>query len=187
MRERVRVASWPEFRPTRLIRALAEAHVDFVVVGGVAVVAQASPRFTNDLDICYSLEPENLEALGRLLVELSATLRGIDEDVPFVPDARTLRQTQILCLDTPLGGLDLLVNPKGAPPYSKLRARADELEIAGVTVRVACIEDLLAMKRAAGRPQDLIDAEALEIARRRRRRPTPTSAPRRTPRRARPR
>ena len=76
----------------------------------------------------------------------------------------------MLCLDTPLGSLDLLVSPEGAPPYPKLRSRADELDIAGVTVRVAGIEDMLAMKRAAGRPQDLVDIEALEIARRRRRR-----------------
>lgn len=165
-----RVANWPEFRPTRLIPALAGAGVDFVVVGGVAVVVQASPRFTRDLDICYSLEPANLAALGKLLVELGATLRGIDEDLPFTPDARTLRQTQILCLDTPLGGLDLLVNPDGSPAYQRLRDRADEVEVAGVRVRVASVDDLLAMKKAAGRPQDLVDIEALQMAKRRRRR-----------------
>jgi hypothetical protein len=154
------------------MRALVDAGVDFVVVGGVAVVVQASPRFTNDLDICYSLEPANLDALGKLLVELGATLRGIDANLPFVPDARTLRQTQILCLDTPLGGLDLLVNPGGAPPYDRLRDRADSVEILGVTVRVASIDDLLAMKNAAGRPQDLVDVEALRTAKRRQRRRT---------------
>ena len=150
--------------------ALVEAGVDFVVIGGVAVVVQANPRFTRDLDICYSLDPANLEALGELLVELGATLRGIDENPPFVPDARTLRQTQILCLDTPLGGLDLLVNPAGAPPYDQLRGRADTVEVSGVSVNVASIDDLLAMKTAAGRPQDLVDIEALRTAQRRQRR-----------------
>jgi hypothetical protein len=162
------VAAWPDFRPTRLIRRLVRADVDFVVVGGVAVVAQASPRFTKDLDICYSLEPENLERLGKLLIRMRATLRGVDEDLPFVPDARALRQLQILCLNTPDGGLDLLVEPPGCPPYDRLRRRADVLDLDGVEVRVASIEDLLAMKRAAGRPQDLVDVESLEIARRRR-------------------
>jgi hypothetical protein len=150
--------------------ALVGAGVDFVVIGGVAVVVQANPRFTRDLDICYSLDPANLEALGELLVELGATLRGIDENPPFVPDARTLRQTQILCLDTPLGGLDLLVNPAGAPPYDQLRGRADTVEVSGVSVNVASIDDLLAMKTAAGRPQDLVDIEALRTAQRRQRR-----------------
>jgi uncharacterized nucleotidyltransferase DUF6036 len=164
------VAKLPEFRPTELVQRLAEAKVDFVVVGGIAVVVQAQARYTDDLDICYSIEPDNLERLGDLLVELSAALRGISEDVPFEPDARTLRQTQILCLSTPLGGLDLLVDPAGAPPYPKLRARAEAIDIEGAEVRVASIDDMIAMKRAAGRPQDLIDVEALEIAKRRRRR-----------------
>lgn len=161
------MATWSDFRPSALVRELVAAEVDFVVIGGVAVIAQASPRFTKDLDICYSLEPENLESLGGTLQSLGARLRGIDEDLPFVGDARTLRQTQILCLDTRLGALDLLVNPTGAPPYPQLRSRADTLEIVGVEVHVACIPDLLAMKRAAGRPQDLIDVESLEIAQRR--------------------
>lgn len=161
------MATWPDFRPTGLIRELADSEVDLVVIGGVAVIAQASPRFTNDLDICYSVESDNLERLGEVLLRLNARLRGIDEDLPFAPDVRTLRQTQILCLDTRLGGLDLLVNPAGAPPYPELRARADVMEIVGVQVRVASIPDLLAMKREAGRPQDLVDIESLEIAQRR--------------------
>jgi len=102
-------------------------------------------------------------------VHLGATLRGIEVDVPFVPDGRALRGTQILCLNTPLGGLDLLASPQGAPRYDRLRARAEVVDIAGVEVPVASIDDMIAMKRAAGRPQDLIDVDALEIARRRRR------------------
>jgi hypothetical protein len=161
------VASWPDFDAEKLLGVLGGSAVDFVVVGGVAVIAQAIPRLTKDLDICYSLEPKNLDALGQLLVDLGATLRGIEEDIPFVPDARALRQTQILCLDTPIGSLDLLVDPDGAPPYPKLRARADILEIGDVKAHFACIDDMIAMKRATARPQDLIDLESLEIARRR--------------------
>lgn len=153
--------------PTALLRRLAGADVDFVVVGGVAVVVQALPRFTRDLDICYSTDAANLERIAHVLSDIRARLRGIDDDLPFVPDARQLRQTQILTLTTTEGELDLLVNPAGAPAYADLRARADAIELDGFTVRIASIGDLLAMKRAAGRPQDLIDVEALEIARRR--------------------
>lgn len=154
--------------PTVLLRRLAAAEVDFVVVGGVAVVVQALPRFTRDLDVCYSTDAANLERMAAVLSDIGARLRGIDEDLPFVPDARLLRQTQILTLTTAEGELDLLVDPAGAPPYADLRARADNIDLDGLTIRVASIGDLLAMKRAAGRPQDLIDVEALEIARRRR-------------------
>jgi hypothetical protein len=163
------VASAAEFRPSELVRLLSEADVDYVVVGGVAVVVQAHARFTDDLDICYATDRANLSRLGGVLVELGATLRGIEVDVPFVPEGRTLRGTQILCLNTPYGGLDLLAQPQGAPRYERLRSRAEVVEIGGVEVPVASVDDMIAMKRAAGRPQDLIDVDALEIARRRRR------------------
>jgi hypothetical protein len=159
------VASWPEFRPTTLLGLLAHAKIDFVVVGGVAIVVQASPRFTRDLDICYATDKANLAQLGSLLVSLEARLRGLDDDVPFVPDARMLRRTQMLTLTTREGDLDLLVDPPGSPSYAALRRRADVIELAGVSVRIASVEDLISMKRAAGRPQDRIDVEALEIAR----------------------
>lgn len=159
------MASWPEFRPTALLGLLAHAKIDFVVVGGVAIVVQASPRFTRDLDICYATDKANLARLGSLLVSLEAKLRGVDDDVPFVPDARMLRRTQMLTLTTREGDLDLLVDPPGSPGYAALRRRADVIELAGASVRIASVEDLISMKRAAGRPQDQIDVESLEIAR----------------------
>jgi hypothetical protein len=162
------VATWTDFHPTRLLSRLVAADVDFVIIGGVAVVLQAQPRFTKDLDICYASDTTNLERLGGVLTALHARLRAIDEDLPFVADARALRQTQILTLSTDDGELDLLVDPSGSPPYADLRARADLVDLDGVQVRVASIEDLASMKRAAGRPQDLADLDALEIARRRR-------------------
>jgi hypothetical protein len=158
------VASQSEYQPAALVRALVDGGVDFVIVGGVAVVLQAMPRFTKDLDICYSTAEDNLDALGGVLVGLAARLRGIADAVPFVPDSRTLRQTQILCLTTPVGDIDLLVDPDGAPGYETLRERASVMELSGRTVLVASIEDMLAMKRAAGRPQDLTDIESLEVA-----------------------
>lgn len=153
-------------QPAGLIARLIEGGVDFVVIGGVAVVLHALPRFTKDLDIAYDPSDENLQRLAGVLSDVRARLRGIDEDVPFVPDARTLRQTQILTLETDDGGLDLLLAPDGAPAYPVLRERAAVFDLDGVEVRVASIEDLIAMKRAAGRPQDLTDVAALEIARR---------------------
>jgi hypothetical protein len=164
------VARLPDsYHPATLVQALVGGNVDFVIIGGVAVVLQAMPRFTKDLDICYSTAQDNLDALGGVLVDLKARLRGIPEEVPFVPEGRTLHQTQIMCLTTPVGDIDLLVNPEGAPTYKTLRRRADIVDLGGHSVRIASIEDMLAMKRAAGRPQDLTDVESLEAARRRKR------------------
>jgi hypothetical protein len=152
----------PDLQPTNLLARLAEASVDFVVIGGVAVALQGHVRFTKDLDIVYALDDENLERLGAALLDLEARLRGVEEAVPFVADARTLRRTEILTLDTALGGLDLLRAPAGAPPYAELRERALVVRVADARVRVAAIEHLISMKRRAGRPTDLTDVTALE-------------------------
>jgi predicted nucleotidyltransferase len=160
------VASFPELKLEALLGRLARAAVDFVVVGGVAVAFQGYGRATKDLDITYATDRENLVRLGDVLVALHARVRGVADDVPFVADERTLARTRLLTLDTDDGSLDLLADPPGAPPYATMRARADRVDLDGIVVAVAALEDLLAMKRAAGRPQDLIDIDALEVARR---------------------
>jgi hypothetical protein len=156
----------PEFRPDLLLGRLGTAGVDYVVVGGVAAQAHGTSLFTGDLDICYASDADNLERLGRTLVALGARLRGVAADVPFIPDGRTLRRTQILTLDTPDGPLDLLVDPSGSPGYETLAGRAVKVEWAGSTIKVASLEDLIAMKRAAGRPKDLLAVEELEAIQR---------------------
>jgi hypothetical protein len=163
------VASWPDFRPTALLLALTEAEVDFVVVGGVAMIVHGSARPTADLDICYAIDASNLNALGAVLVELGARLRGLEEDLPFVPDGGTLKRTVILALSTPDGEIDLLVDPAGSPGYARLRERSEETTLDGIAFRVASLDDLESMKRAAGRPKDLIDLEEIEVIRRLRR------------------
>ena len=85
--------------------------------------------------------------------------------MPLTPDARTLRHTEMLTLTTRDGDLDLLAQPPGSPSYGALRRRADVVELNGASVRIASLEDLIEMKRAAGRPQDALDIESLEVAR----------------------
>lgn len=159
-----------DFSPIRLFERLAEAAVDYVVVGGMAMTIHGSDRNTFDLDICPEQSEPNLERLGSVLVDLDARLRGVDEDVPFVPDGRAFARMQILTLDTSLGPLDVLARPDGSPPYRRLRDRAERVDIAGVTVLVAAIEDLMAMKQSAGRDKDHLDVETLETILRQRRR-----------------
>ncbi len=156
------MADWSDFRPADLLGVLVAHGVDFVIVGGLAAVLHGSSRITQDLDVTYSTEPANLEVLGQALLELEAKLYGITEDVPFVADARTLAQTEILTLDTKLGKLDLLRSPAGAPPYGELRRRAQLITTDDLAVRIADADDLIAMKRTAGRAKDLADVEELE-------------------------
>lgn len=163
------VAEWPDFEPDALLRRLTAAGVDFVVIGGFAAIAHGASVLTSDLDICFASDDGNLEGLGRVLVDLGARLRGIEDDVPFVPDAATLRRISVLTLDTTDGPLDVLVEPSGAPRYDLLRRRAERLDLGGFAVLVASLEDLIAMKRAAGRAKDLLVVAELEAIQRLRR------------------
>lgn len=163
------MADWPDFEPDALLRRLTAAGVDFVVIGGFAAIAHGASVLTSDLDICFAADDANLRALGAVLVELGASLRGVEEDVPFVPDAATLRRVSVLTLDTSDGPLDVLVEPSGAPPYELLRRRAERLDLGGFAVLVASLDDLIAMKRAAGRAKDLLVVDELEAIRRLRR------------------
>ncbi len=158
--------NWPEFRPTVLLKTLVAHGVDFVVIGAIALVAHGSARNTNDLDICYATDPANLEALGAALVELGAALRGVSEEVPFIPDARMLRQMSIVTLASDEGNIDLLIGPAGSPPYEVLRSRAERVTFDGVAVLVASLDDLETMKRAAGRTKDRVDLEEIDVIRR---------------------
>lgn len=159
----------PDFQPRALLQRLIARGVDFVVIGGFAVIVHGHVRLTRDVDITFATDAGNLEALGSLLVELDATLAGIDDDAAFSPDARTLGRVELLTLDTALGRLDVHSRPPGAPPYDALRRNAARYRLDGFFVLVASIDDLLSMKRAAGRATDAGDVEALEAIRRRRR------------------
>ena len=165
-----RPAEWPDLEVEVMLRRLTEAGVDFVVIGGIAMLLHGSARLTRDLDIVFASDHANLEALGGVLVGLEARLRGIEEDVPFVPDASTLANVQLLTLDTSAGWLDVHRRPEGAPTYLRLRRRAERVELGGFSVLVASPNDLIAMKRAAGRPIDLIDLEELDAIKRLRQR-----------------
>lgn len=152
-----------EFRPRSLLEHLARHGVDFVVVGGIAATLHGSERNTFDLDICPAQDGDNLDALGKALIEIDARLRDIEEGLPFVPDGRALAGIEILTLSTSLGALDILVRPHGSPPYAALRRRATALDLGGdASVLIASIDDLIAMKRESDRPKDRDDIERLE-------------------------
>jgi hypothetical protein len=131
-------------------------------------VLHGSARNTFDLDVCFATDAANLKALGEVLVDLHARLRGVD-DVPFVPDAATLRRIEVLTLSTDAGDFDVLGRPSGAPTFDVLRRRADRFDVGGFAVLVASLDDLIAMKTAAGRPKDREAVAELETIKRVRR------------------
>jgi hypothetical protein len=149
------------FQPFAILRELIAYRVEFIVIGGLAAAAHGSPTATVDLDICYRRETKNLERLAGALQAVGARLRGADDDVPFLLDAKTLSAGDHFTLSTDLGDLDILGTPVGTSGFDDLAARASDVDLDGLTVRVVSLEDLIRMKRAAGRPKDRIELEVL--------------------------
>ncbi|TML12174.1 MAG: hypothetical protein E6G31_10180 [Actinobacteria bacterium] len=146
------------YDPGPAIEALADAGIDFVLIGGLAGIAQGSAYPTYDLDIMYSRERANLERLAALLRDLGATLRGAARHLPFILDADTLEEGGNFTFETPHGALDILAYPAGAPKYEDVKSAADEIDFAGRRILVASLDHLIAMKDAAGREKDRLMA-----------------------------
>jgi hypothetical protein len=155
------VTTQPAFDPLRLLAALHDGGVKFIVVGGFAGNLLGSPSFTWDLDVCYARDQANLEALAKVLVSLNARLRGVTEDVPFRVDARSLKAGDSFTFLTDGGPFDILGTPTGTEGFEDLARNANPMSVDGRTILVACIDDLIRMKLAAARPKDLIEAEVL--------------------------
>jgi hypothetical protein len=137
-------------------------NVRYILIGGLAARLWGSPTVTNDLDLCYARDRRNLAALAAALKNLKARLRGVPEKVPFLLDSKTLEAGDHFTFETRAGNLDILGYPAGSGGFDSLARTAQEIEIAkGLKVQVADVRDLIKMKRAAGRPKDLIEVEIL--------------------------
>jgi hypothetical protein len=162
-------AQWPNLDAPLILRKLVAAGVDFVVIGGIAVVLHGYPRLTRDLDIAFAHDADNLDALSGVLTDLGAKLRGVEDEVPFVPDRRTLQGIELLTLETSAGWFDVHRLPQGVSSYASLRRNAERVPVEDFSLLVASPDDLIAMKEAAGRPEDKADIAALEAIKRLRR------------------
>ena len=129
-----------------LIAALARHGVDYVVIGGVATQVHGHRRTTMDLDVTPDPDPENLHRLGAALAELDG--QGAH-------------------------GIHVHEEPKGARSFDEMRERALVVDLDGIEVAIVSLDDLIRMKRAAGRPGDLDDIAVLTEVERLSREPEP--------------
>ena len=148
--------------------ALERAGVRYLVVGGVAVVLHGHPRFTADLDLVVDLDPANVLAAVGALGTLGYRPRA---PVPAeaLADAETrgrwiaekgLTVFSFSSPNHPTTEIDVFVEEPF--PFAEGWARASIADLGDVRVPVASRADLIAMKRRAGRPQDLEDVRVLE-------------------------
>jgi hypothetical protein len=150
-----------QFDAKRALEALTDEGVRFVLIGGLAANMHGSHQVTLDLDICYARDPVNLERLANALRGIHAHLRGAPPEVAFLLDSRTLEAGDSFTFSTDAGPLDCLGTPAGTTGFESLDANAVEARIHGMKIRVAALEDLIRMKRAAGRPKDRMMLEEL--------------------------
>jgi hypothetical protein len=149
------------FEPLAMLETLCRHDVAFVLIGGLAGSAHGSPSITRDLDVCYQRARENLGRLAEALRDMDAKLRGGDDDVPFLLDAETLRAGDCFTFTTRYGDFDILGTPSGTRGYDDLMESAQEMDFDGLTVAVCSLDDLIAMKQAAGRLKDRIEVQVL--------------------------
>jgi predicted nucleotidyltransferase len=145
---------------------LADAGVEFMVIGGQAEALMGSPRVTYDVDLCYRRTAENLERLARVLRTLKLTLRGASPHLKFRLDAKALALGSNFTFEVDGEyALDLLAYLEPIGTYDDLLAGSESLQIGGRTVRVIGLEDLIRIKRHLARPKDresLFQLEAIK-------------------------
>lgn len=149
----------------KLLAALIDGNVDFIIVGGVAARAHGSARLTDDLDISYSRSPANLGRVVKALAPLKPYLRGAPSGLPFEWSVPTLRAGLNFTLTTSAGSIDLLGEITGGGRYEDLLPHSLTIGIFGREALLLGLPWLIQVKRAAGRPKDLeviAELEALE-------------------------
>lgn len=144
-----------------ILEALVGHGVEFVIIGGMAAVAQGAPITTFDLDICHRRSAENHRRLVAALKLFKPALRAPGEAVPFVWDVRTLELGCNFTLSTTAGDLDILGELAGGATYDDLVPGSSDLELFGHRVRVMGLRDLLRAKETLGRPKDTAVIEIL--------------------------
>ena len=155
--------------PVPLLKHLQEHGVEHIAIGGLAVSAHGHVRTSKDLDVVPNPAHENLERLAAALADINAVDEGAGDFDPGEIPMSALRVEDLsqggnFCLGTDLGRLDIFQWVSGIEAddlYAELDREALPGNVEGIPVRVCGLDDLRAMKSAAGRPQDLEDLKRL--------------------------
>jgi hypothetical protein len=146
--------------PEQVLTILNDAEVEYVVIGGVALVAHGSARATFDIDVCYKRSKENIQKLCCALEPFHPRLRGAPETLPFRFDSKTVAAGLNFTLVTDFGDLDLLGEVAGLGFYDAVYNASEVKQVEKIACRVLSLDGLYQAKSAAGRDKDI---EALKI------------------------
>ena len=140
----------------RLLGALADHQVRYVLIGGFAAIAHGSPFSTEDIDITPDAEAANVGRLSDALRQLGARVRteSAPDGLAFAHDASSLTEVKNWNLTTRYGDLDIAFWPDGTTGYADLVRDASAEEAFGLVVPTASLADIIRSKQAANRPKD---------------------------------
>lgn len=149
---------------TNILERLAEAKVDFVLVGGFAGVVHGCNYVTQDIDICCDFSAANLMALQKTLSDLQPVHR-------MTPNRQKLKLTEKTCvdfknlyLDTKIGQLDCLSRIEGIGDFDHVKKASRIIKVGKVKIHVLSLDALIKAKKAMNRPSDrqaIIQLEAI--------------------------
>jgi len=146
-----------------ILRRLVDAGAEFVLIGGLALGARGVVRGTKDVDVVVAQDGENLKRIAEVAVAAGGHVQQGEALLGSAFSiAAAIASGDQVAIETDLGRLDVVQGLDGVPSYEELRLRATEAEVFGVTVAVCSVEDLRAMKEAAGRSRDIADREDLD-------------------------
>ncbi|MEA3308220.1 MAG: hypothetical protein U9Q70_01730 [Chloroflexota bacterium] len=138
---------------TDLLNLFNAKHVRYLIIGGYAVIQYAEPRYTKDLDLWISTDTTNAAAVYVALATFGAPLTGLTEK-DFAEEGYFYQ------MGIPPIRVDILMGIPGLE-FEPAWASRVEVDFDGLLVPFISRENLITAKRAAGRPQDLIDVATL--------------------------
>jgi hypothetical protein len=146
----------------KAFETLRGGQVRFIVIGGVAAAAHGSAQLTNDLDVVYARDADDITHLASALAPHRPYLRGVPAGLPFKFDAATIKRGLNFTLDTDFGPLDLLGEATGGGTFESLLPHTVTLDLYGGPCLCVDLPTLIRLKRAAGRPKDILALGELE-------------------------
>jgi predicted nucleotidyltransferase len=144
-----------------LLERLAEAGVEFVVIGGYASVIHGSSLVTKDVDICAILSAENIERIRKALADLNPVHRITHGKLSFLEHPSPGTALINLYLATNDGVIDVLTSVLGVGDFVRLKEKAEKFVLYGREYDVISIDDLITAKEAVGREKDLLAVKEL--------------------------
>lgn len=156
----------------QLLSRLADAEIEFVIIGGYAAITHGTSYLTREVDICAVLSDENVAKFRRAFANWNPVHRLTSRRLSFLQFPPPGERPDNLYLQTDQGVIDILSTVLGVGDFDRLKSRAEKVEVEGRQYLVMSLDDLITSKETLGRERDLLAAKELRAIAAKRRRKT---------------